>query len=251
MKSKVKAKWVVKVPTESQVLVKEHEYVSKGDSLVVMSTETIETYDMSVFLTKISPQKIEELKISLENRMVKKGDLLYETGGMFSKKIFAPTNGVFKKIDEFYNVQFLIKNESKKDIKSPVKSRVLKIEDEKLTLEFEAVEFNGESIIEGKVWGETNFEQVEKMGELNSQLAGKIIMVEKFNQAFALKAEVVGVVAIITKLKKGEIDGLEINLPILSVDDQEWQELSNFRSFDDKKQVLLNSKMGRLLMVVE
>lgn len=251
MKSKVKAKWVVKIPSESKVLVKEHEYVSKGDSLVVMSTETIKSYDMSVFLTKISPQKIEELKICMENRMVKEGELLYETGGMFSKKIFAPTNGIFKKIDEFYNVQFLIKDESKEDIKSPVKSRVSKIEDEKLVLEFDAVEFNGESMVEGKVWGETNFEQVEKMNDLNSQLAGKIIMVEKFNQAFALKAEVVGVVAIITRLNKEEFKDLEINLPVLSVNDDEWKELSNFRSFDDKKQVLLNSKMGRLLMVVE
>ena len=74
MKSKVKAKWVVKIPSESQVLVKEHEYVSKGDSLIVMSSETTKSYDMSVFLTKVSPQKIEELKISLENRVVKEGE---------------------------------------------------------------------------------------------------------------------------------------------------------------------------------
>lgn len=251
MKSKVKAKWVVKIPTEAQILVKEHEYVSKGDSLVAMSTETTKTYDMSVVLAKISPQKIEELKINLENRIVKEGDLLYETGGMFSKKIYAPTSGIFKKIDEFYNVQFLIQEEAKKNITSPVKSQVSKIEEEKLVLEFDAVEFSGESIVEGKVWGETNFEQVEKIGDLNSRLAGKIIMVDKFNQAFALKAEVVGVVAIVTKMKKEESENIEVSLPVLSVDNEEWNELSNFRSFDEKKQVLLNSKVGRLLMVVE
>lgn len=242
---------MVKIPSESQVLVKEHEYVSKGDSLIVMSSETTKSYDMSVFLTKVSPQKIEELKISLENRVVKEGDLLYETGGMFSKKIFAPCSGVFKKIDEFYNVQFLVKEDSKKDIVSPVKSRVSKIEEEKIVLEFDAVEFSGEPVVEGKVWGETNFDQVDKMNELNSRFSGRVIMTERFNQAFALKAEVVGVVAIVTKMKKEEIENLDISLPVLSVNDEEWGELSNFRSLDEKKQVLLNSKLGRLLMVVE
>ena len=92
MKSKVKAKWVVKIPTEAQILVKEHEYVSKGDSLVAMSTETTKTYDMSVVLAKISSQKVEELRINLENRIVKEGDLLYETGGMFSKTLAVAMN---------------------------------------------------------------------------------------------------------------------------------------------------------------
>lgn len=252
MKSKVKAKWVVKIPNESQVLVKEHEYVSKGDSLVTRSNETLKSYDMSVYLTKVSPQKIEELKIRLENRIVNEGDVLYETGGMFSKKVLAPASGVFKKIDEFYNVEFLVKEEAKKDIIAPVKSKVSKIETEKLVLEFEAVEFSGEAVIEGKVWGETNFEQVDKMSELNSRFMDKIILSESLNQAFVLKAEVVGVAAIITKMKKEEAEKLETELPILSVDESEWKELLNFRSLaDENKQVLLNSKAGRLLMVVE
>jgi len=238
MQDKVKAKWIVKIPENATVLVKSHEYVNKGDSLVIVETCTKTSCDVSMVMAKMSPKKQEEFRILWENREVKVGDVITKTGGLFPKKIRAPADGVVRTVDEFYNLEIISNVGEKKEIVSPVKSKVSKIEE-------------GEPVVEGKTWGEGCIDEVEKISDLNSKFGGMVVMSKKVNQAFVLKAEVVGVVAIITQTKKEETENLDTDIPILSVGEKEWKELIKFISSGIGKQMLVNSKAGRVLLVLE
>ncbi len=251
MQEKVKANWIVKIPENAKVLVKSHEYINKGDCLLVVESCTKTSCDLSLFMAKMSPSKQKELRISWENREVKKGDVIVTGGGIFPKKVLAPTDGIVKTIDEFYNLEILTKDGENKKILSPVKSKIFKIEENDITLEFEAVEFEGEALIEGKVWGEGCIDEIEKISELNSKFNGMVIMAKKINQAFVLKAEVVGVAAIITQTNKETVENLDTEIPIMSVGEKEWKDLNKFMDFGKGKQMLVNSKAGRVLLVLE
>lgn len=251
MQEKVKANWIIKIPDNSTVLVKSHEYINKGDSLVLVEKCSKTSCDLSMYMAKMSANKQEEFRINWENREVKKGDTIISGGGLFPKKIVAPVDGVVKTIDEFYNLEIITKENEKKEILSPVKSKVSKIEENDLTLEFEAMEFEGESVVEGKSWGEACIDEVDKISDLNSRYKDMVIMVKKINQALVLKAEVVGVAAIITQTKKDDVNNLDTDIPIMSVDAKEWKDLEKFMSFGKGKQMLVNSKTGRVLLVLE
>jgi len=60
--------------------------------------------------------------------------------------------------------------------------------------------------------------------------------------------EVVGVLGLITKEKKKE-DFLAVEVPVLNLDKKSWDDLTAL-STENERRMLLNTRVGRLLLVV-
>lgn len=247
---KAKAKWIVKIPEGAEILVKEGEKVEKDQVLLELQSKYIQSFDMSLVLGRMAKTSVEEINEKFKNKLVSEGEMFLETGGLFPKKVTSPKEGYFLGVDDFYNLTYEIKTGSKKEVLSPIAAKVTKIEKERLVLEFEAIEFKGDSIIEGKVWGETDFVIRDKMSDLNFELDNNILFTSNLDRSFLTKAIVVGVTAVVTDKKDIDEEIEDINLPMMHINEEVWQNLQDkYKGF--KKQVLLNSKVGRLLVVIE
>lgn len=251
MNLKIKeTKWIVKVPAGAKILVKENEEIKRGEAILVIQKEKRTFFDASIVLSRIPKEKITEIDTIWKGKEVTEGELLYEEKGLFSRKVFSFCSGTFLGIDEFYNIHFeQICNEEKRTINSPIDAEVYKIEKDNITLSFRAFKFDGEGIIEGKVWADNKFKNIEKINDLNFSLENKIILTSNSDLAFVMKAEVVGVAGlIISKTNKKNFDKIETQLPILALDDREIGILISEFSKGEERRVLLNSRAGRLLI---
>jgi len=247
MRNKIKAKWVIRLPVGSEILVKLNGIVEESQKVAIVEVKKVESFNYAFVFGKFGGNKLFEINEKFKEAQVNEGDLICVTGGFFSNKICFPISGDFLEIDEFGNLRIEIKEEKKKDIVSPVKSKVSKIEKEKMVLDFWAKEFNGEGLVEGKVWGMAEVKMINKINQLNSDLEGKLLFTDNLDPSFLLKAEVVGVVGVVTDLK---IDDLKTKMPVISLKNEDWQEL--FKNFLNKEyKFLLNSRLGRLLLVIE
>ena len=125
---------------------------------------------------------------------------------------------------------------------------VNKVEANKIVLEFKAEEFEGEGLVEGKVWGKIEPRLLENIGQIDSRLAGKIIRVRKLEADMVIKAEVVGVVGIISGDFREDLDNWEVKIPVLSLRDGE-----RFDRRLEKEEAgmvgYLNCQKGKLLVV--
>ena len=157
-------------------------------------------------------------------------------------------SGNFLEIDEFGFLKIEIKEDKQREIKAPIESKVSKIETDKLILEFEALEFKGKGLVEGKSWGEGNLEIINEARDLTSKLKNNILLTQNLTDNFLLKAEVVGVVGIVTNSDIKE-EELVTELPLLRLNEEVWQELLKNRGNNTK--MLINSRLERLLLVLE
>lgn len=247
MRSKIRAKWLIKFPIESKVLIKRGDVVNLDQLLVEVNLKKIESFDFSQFLGTLTPKKREELNEQFKNTWVNNGDLVCMKGRLFPNKLCFPMSGNFIEIDEFGNLKIELGDVPKKDILSPVRAVVSRIEDEKIILDFEAKEFKGKGLVEGKIWGNKSETVISELKNINSDLKGKILFTNNLEKSFLVKAEVVGVVGIVTNTIPEEISS---KLPILYLDDDEWKDF--IKIYDTKSnRLLLNSNLGRLLVVVE
>lgn len=248
MRNKIKAKWVIRLPVGGEVLIKLNEVVEEGQKVAVAEVKKIESFNYSHIFNKLGTDKLVGLNEKFKESQVGEGDLICTTGGLFSlSKVCFPISGSFLEIDEFGNLRIEIKEEKKRDILVPVKSKVSKIEPEKIVLDFWAREFNGEGLVEGKVWGTAEVKLINKVNQLNFGLEGKLLFTDNLDPSFLLKAEVVGVVGVVTNLKN---EDLKTKMPVICLKDEDWQEL--FKNFLKKEyKFLLNSRLGRLLLVIE
>ena len=117
-------------------------------------------------------------------------------------------------------------------------------------LEFRATEYGGRGISEGRAWGNKGLDYVGDISQLSSQYSDKIIMTEVLDQTWLVKAEVVGVkgVIVIDSHDESESDRINSKLPILALENNEWQELKkDIREF---QRAMVNAAKGRLLLVV-
>lgn len=243
---KTKTKWIIKVSGEVKFLVKVGEKVVRGQVIAKVRPKLIESFNFSGFLGKMSQDNLDKLNERFKNTWVNNGDLICLTGGVFPKKICFPMSGNFLGIDEFGNLKIEKIEDIEKEIVTPVDSKVSKIEDDKIVLEFEAKEFIGEGVIEGKSWGRGLIREINDLKDLSSSIDGGILFTNNLSKTFLLKAEVVGVTAVVTKLQlNGEIN---INLPVLKIETSDWDELIRVSG---ERDILVNSRMGRLLMVLE
>jgi hypothetical protein len=246
MKKKIKVKWGINILGNGDFLVKTGDVVSEGQVLARVKKEEIKSFDFSGFFGKMNVSKIEELNEKFVDSWVNTGEMLCMTGGIFPSKICFPISGTFLGLDEFGVLRIEEKENKEKEIISPVNGKVLKIEKDKISLGFEVYEFKGEGLVGGKVWGKGEIKVINDVKDLDSNLKDSLLFTGNLSRTFLLKAEVVGVTGIITRVKRDDISS---ELPVLFLDDSEWKEL--FRSEGEVKNFLVNSRVGRLLMVLE
>ena len=248
MKTKIKAKWIIKFPIGSKVLVNTGEKVEENQVVVKVDYRRVESINLSNFFGKFNSSKIEQLNKKLKGVWVNSGELMCLTGGIFPKKICFPMSGNFLDIDEFGFLKIEIKEDKQREIAAPIESLVSKVEEDKLILEFKAREFKGKGIITGKSWGEGNLEIINETKDLTFKLKNNIILTHNLTNNFLLKAEVVGVVGIVTD-SETKIEDLVTELPLLKLDKKVWQELLKYQG--SCKKMLVNSRLERLLLVLE
>lgn len=231
-----------------KLLVKEGDSVLAGEVLARLKSQITETFNFSSFFGKLGKNKLDELNEKFKHSWVNTGDLLCLTGGVFPKKICFPMSGNFLEVDEFGTLKIERIDGEEKEIKAPVNSKVVKIEDGKIVLEFEAQEIVGEGIVEGKSWGRGIIRLIDEMKDLNSSLGGGVLFTNNLSRPFLLKAEVVGIAAIVTN-KEVKADEINTELPVLKLDDSAWTEVMKYK--ERKVSMLVNSRVGRLLIVLE
>lgn len=248
MKQKLKAHFGIKLNKGTKLHVKPGDVVNKGDKLISFPTVEVKIFNDPKLL-KFSSNIWNQINDQIRGKLFAKNDILYKSGGLFPTVILVPHEGIFVGIDEFGGIQIEVDGSKEKEIESPVKALVTKIEDDKMTLEFEAIEFKGEGLVEGKAWGNTDFKLIEKIIDLNYQYDGQVVTTKEISQLFLTKAEVMGVTAVVTNKKEIDTNNLDTKLPILALDNDEWKSLFDYSG--TKRQVLLNSRTGRLLLVIE
>lgn len=246
MKDKIKTKWAIKLPLKSKILVSLGDVVEQDQVVAEVENLEIKSFNYAAIFNEIEPEKITDLNSKFKNELVNQGDLFCIKQGFFGKKICFPDTGKFLEINEFGSLRIEVDMGDKKEIKAPVKSKVSKIEDGKLVLDFWVKEFNGEGLTEGKVWGNGVIKKIDRLDQLTSDLDGKILFTSNLDATFLLKAEVIGVVGVVTNTKADE---LKTKMPVLYLEDNVWLDL--FKKDNSESRFLLNSVIGRLLLVLE
>ena len=246
MKDKIKTKWAIKLPPKSKILVELGDIVEQNQVIAEVESSQIKDFNYATIFNGIEAEKIMDLNSKFKNELVNQGDLFCIKSGFFGKKICFPTSGRFLEINEFGSLKIEIDMGNKKEIKAPVKSKVSKIENDKLVLDFWVREFSGEGLVEGKVWGSGEMKQIDRLDQLTSDLDGKILFTNNLDSTFLLKAEVAGIVGIVTNTK---VDILKTKMPVLYLEDKAWSDL--MKKDNNEHRFLLNSVMGRLLLVLE
>jgi len=248
MKLKDKASWVIKLPAKAKILVEVGDKVSEGEKLVVFSSHKIETFDYSGPLSKIDEGKREELNNFIKDKHVNYGDIFYNLG-IFKNKICFPLTGLCLGLDEFKNLRIEKIENDKKEVLAPVEAKVSKIEEGKMVLEFKAKEYKGEGLNQLKAWGGGEIKIVDDIKLLNFELDDNVLFTNNLDKAFLLKAQVVGVKAIVTS-DINENKEIDINLPVLKIEKGIWDGFMK-ENLGKKKKMLVNSKMDKLLLMLE
>ena len=232
----MKAKWIIRVPEGAKILVRKGQKVNQGSKVMEWERKKVERWDVEeMFFNKQG--RVNEFNQRWLDKEVDKEQLLYKIGAVFGRKLLSPGKGRCLGIDEFYNLKIETDTE-RREIKSPVRAVVLELGRERMVLEFEVVELRGEGLVEGKIWGE--------LGTENEIQEGRIIMVDKVDRMLMTKVWVLGAVGVIAK-GADKVDWEGIELPILIIKENDWQKLEKYKG----SRVLLNSKMGRLLVVLK
>jgi len=231
---KVKTRWSVLLPDNSTAKVKLGDEVSVGQILI---EEKI--VKEVVFNSKMP---VGEMK----GQTIKEGEVIFQTGGIFSKKVISPVSGTIMRIDEFNNIYVAIGGDDLKVIKSPLKAKVATIDNEKIELEYRAYEYDGVGLTDGKVWASKGIKKVSNLIDLTASDSGKVILVESIANDVLIKAEVIGVAGVI--VIGGGSSQVKSKLPIirLEADDEEFI----LRELNVERSIMLNAGNGRLLLVI-
>jgi phosphotransferase system IIA component len=248
MKSKEKSTWVMKLPIGAKILVEVGEKVETGQKLAEFISHLVETFDYSGSLSDLSEQKREELNNFFKDKMVQQGEAFHSVG-IFKNKICFPLSGVCLGFDEFKNLRIEKTEDETREIFSPVDGEVLSLEEGKMTLGFEAKEYEGEGLNELKAWGEGKVEIVDEAKFLDYEMEDRVLFTENLDRSFLLKAQVVGIRSVVIKGNE-EIKELDIDVPVLRLSDEIWNEFMKENKGKEKK-MLVNAKMNKLLLVLE
>jgi hypothetical protein len=247
----IKTRWSVRIPENAKLLVKEGGRVDKGEALLTVGSGVSRRFDFSVIFSRISKENLGKLRESLKDREVVEGEELTGEGHWFPKKIFAPISGKITDIDEFYNLIIEEKGLTDREVLSPVKAMVAKIEKDKLVLEFVSSEHKGKSLVEGKSWGVMFPEVINKLSDMNFKMKGMIVMMPALEPAMLIKAEVMGISGIVTVLgeESEDVAPNSAAFPILGLTNKQWEILVSEVAKTSGNSVLLNSSKDRLLIV--
>ncbi|MFA6185314.1 MAG: hypothetical protein WCT51_00350 [Candidatus Shapirobacteria bacterium] len=248
MSIKDKGTWVIKLPAKAKLLVEVGDKVDVGQKLAIFNSHVVETFSYSGDLAKMSERKRGELDNFFKEKMVQEGEIFYEIG-FFKNKICFPLTGVCLGFDEFKNLKIEKVEDEEREIFSPIEARVGKIEDGKLVLEFKAKEYEGQGLNGLKAWGEGEVKIIDEVKFLDYEMDDNILFTTNLNRAFLLKAQVVGVKAVVVK-NNDEVKEVDMDVPVLRLEEQIWNEFMK-ENLGKKKKILVNAKMDRLLLVLE
>ena len=238
---RVKTKWICRIESTSKVEVEAGQKVGVGKVMATSKQREVVSYKMPMI----------GRDASLVGKVIEEGELVWKGGGMWPKKIFSPVGGKIVGFDELDNILIEKTSSTSKEVCSPVAALVSKVDKDKIVLEFEAIEFKGKGRTRGKVWGDISQVAVEKIADLNSGLAGKIVLVSGISAALLVKAEVVGVVGIVTREEESENIDQKIEMVVWSCAEKDWKDLKKLlASSKGEARGMINSLKGRLLVVV-
>jgi len=252
MKSRVAAKWLINIGERGNLLVKSGTKVVEGEILAKSVLEEIVPINVKKYWDGKNENEKLEILNNWKDKKWQAGEVILTEGKMFGvKKILAPGEGRILTVDEFGTLMFAIEGEMR-EIKSPVAAKLVKGEKDKISLEFKANEYLGKGLVLGKIWAEMDNRCWEKSYEIGCFLAEKIILVGKVDNYFWEKAQAVGVAGVVCQVNENDEEvELGIDIPVLGLEEKEWQILKNDLKDKQDVRVLLNSKSGRLLVVLE
>lgn len=247
---KVKASWIISIPYGAVLKVKKNEKVTCGQVLFEGTIENEKVVSMQGQLKGLSADIIKEINTVNNQKDLKIGDVIYESKGWFSKKITSPENGKFGVIDELLNLHLVVGSEKRRGI-SPTEAVVGEITEDELKLEFMAEEYLGRGLNTNKVWVSNGFKKIHNITDINFDCKDRIIIVEKLDETTRLKAEVVGVGAVIVLDENNETEDARINfkIPGLAVSREIYDQLLG-QVGQVGVRALVNGNSGRLLLVV-
>jgi hypothetical protein len=250
MSKKVKTKWIVAIPEGAKVVVTVGEEVEAGRDLLEIDESNENMINVAGRIGRLGSADKKKLGKMLPGMIISKGQVVFETGGMFSKKVSFPISGEVIKLDEFENLHFKEIISIQRKVSCPVKAKVVKNDGQSLEMEFRAVEYVGRGVNEGKSWGVNGIGYASEITDLSAEDGGKIVLTEKLDRAWLMKAEVIGVmgVVIIDIGGEGKDDKIDFKLPILAVEEKEWKELREHAG--EENRAMVNAAGGRLLLVV-
>jgi hypothetical protein len=243
-------RWIEKVAKDAEILVREGQVVKEGEVIARTGRSESRQYDASLILSRYSKESLRQLETGIKGRVITEGELLFSEGGLFAKKIYCPFSGKITGIDEFGNIDYEIESVETKEIKAPVKGKVVKVRKDEVIIQFKGYRFDGKGVVGGKVWGGLG-RKVGKLTDLSYRLSGEVVLCEKVDQVMTIKAQVVGVAGMVAKIRgeTGTEEKIETDLPILEIDEKGWEELNKLRlKKGSQYRVLLNSGKGRLLI---
>lgn len=250
MKVKDKGTWVIKLPAKAKLLVEVGDKVETGQKLAVFNSHIVETFSYSGNLAKMSEEKREELDNFFKEKEVKEGEVFYELG-IFKNKICFPLTGICLGFDEFKNLKIEKIEDEEKEVFSPIEAIVGKIEDGKMVLEFKAEDYEGQGLNGLKAWGEGEVKVIDEVKFLDYVMEDNILFTNNLTKAFLLKAQVVGVRAVVV-LDSAEqnVEEVDLDIPVLKLEKQTWDQFMR-ENLGKKRKMLVNAKMDKVLLVLE
>lgn len=113
------------------------------------------------------------------------------------------------------------------------------------------VEFFGTTLFGNSVVAGSGLRRVGSFFELSSGDKGKVLIIDKLSVVVVLKAEVLGVVAIVTRDGPTDLDDgrIKISLPIMSLKSAEFDKLI-LEDLERVKKVTLDTDSGKLSLEV-
>jgi hypothetical protein len=244
---KDKGSWIIKLPSKSKILVKIGDKIEENQKLAIFSSHAVESFDYSAIMLKLSDEAREELNLTFKDKGVKEGEVFYKEGFLKNKLCF-PTSGTCLGFDEFKNLKIEKSETEKKEIFSPVGGKISKIEDGKMVIEFEAKEYEGVGLNELKAWGKGEIKIIDDVKLLDYEMDKNVLFTQNFDLSFLLKAQVVGIKAVVVLSEN--INEIEMEIPLLRLDKKVWDDFMK-ENWGKEKKMLVNAKTSKLLLVLE
>ena len=245
---KVKTNWVIGLEKGAVLKVKVGSKVERGTMLAVTEKKNKRVVPMIFLVEKLGRKKLEErLKVEKGKKVVKT-DLMLKMPGLLGKKVFWPISGKFVGLDEFDNFIFEEKEVELNEVLSPVTAVVEKADKDEIVLSFKAVEFRGKAMVEAKVWCQSDLKETKGVVDMDCSCENSLLFCRVLDEIFLTKAEVMSVSGVVAEERDEETE-IESNLPILFLTKKDWRVLIKMMS-GEEGQMLLNTRLGRLLIVV-
>jgi hypothetical protein len=243
---KVKTRWLISLEKGASPKVKLGDKVGKGMVLAVFHKKRNISVPMSDLTTKLGREKLAEMLKKEEGKRVEKGVEMFKLPGFFGKKVFWPRTGKFLGVDEFSNFVFEDEKSETGEVISPVMATVEELGSDKIILSFRAIEFRGKAMQEAKIWCESCLTELDNLAELDCNYEEGLVFRQSLDEVFLAKAEVCSVAGVVS-IEGG--DEVEVALPVLYLSKKDWELLAGMMD-GEKRQMLLNTRLGRLLIVV-